>query len=132
MVYDLTVEEDQSFIAGGVVVHNCTLTPTVTGFAPVQWQKGPDWFMQQSPETQRKMLGNGRYNAWKDGRFDLDQLVQHRNNATWGDSLQVTPLRDLLNGNVQPYRVRQPEPDPAIPASVRIAPDESELIRVRQ
>lgn len=85
----------------------CTTIPTVTGFAPVAWQKGPDWFMQQDQATQRKMLGNGRYNAWQDGRFNLDQLVQQRSNSIWGDSLQVTPLRDLLSGNVQPYNVRQ-------------------------
>jgi hypothetical protein len=73
----------------------CSLLPTVTGFRPVQWQRGPDWFRQQSPDTQKGILGKGKYEAWKAGKFDLDQLVSVKRNATWGDSVQPTPLREL-------------------------------------
>lgn len=86
----------------------CTIIPTVTGFPPVQWEKGPDWFVKQSPETQAVILGRGKYAAWRDGKFDLDQLVSVRTNATWGDSLQPTPLRDLVGGERRPAPVIPP------------------------
>lgn len=74
----------------------CTLIPNVNGLPPVNWTKGPDWFLQQSPATQRSIMGPGKYDAWQAGQFNLDQLVSVRRNDTWGDSVQPTPLRDLV------------------------------------
>ncbi len=96
MVYDLTVSDDHSFIAGGVVVHNCTTIPVVEGFKPVEWEKGIDWFKKQDPTTQRKMLGNGVFDAWKRGDIELEQTISVKHDPTWGDSLHPTPLRELL------------------------------------
>lgn len=90
----------------------CTTVPSVEGFPEVQWQKGPDWFMEQSSETQTKILGKGRYAAWKDGLFDLDQLMTLRTNAQWGDSVQPTSLKALLNGTAQRYNVQRELPNP--------------------
>jgi SPP1 gp7 family putative phage head morphogenesis protein len=75
----------------------CTMIPVVEGSEGIQWQLGPDWFRQQDAATQRSILGPGRYEAWQRGAFDLDQLVSVRRNSTWGDSVQVTPLRELVN-----------------------------------
>ncbi len=91
----------------------CGTVPMVTGIKPPVWQRGTDWFLQQPPALQRNMLGNGRFNAWKDGKFDLDQLATVRRNATWGDAVQPTPLRDLLTGNVRPMVVQSLVADPA-------------------
>lgn len=100
----------------------CTSIPTVMGFKPVQWERGPDWFAKQAPDVQRQILGPGRFNAWKDGRFDLDQLITEKSNGVWGNSLHPTPLRDLLSGNVQPYNVRLLDPNrPVTPLPQRIA-----------
>lgn len=77
------------------VAGRCTPVPVVIGVPAIQWQKGPDWFMQQSPETQQSIMGKGRYTAWKAGQFDLDSAVQTVRNDTWGDSIQVRPLREL-------------------------------------
>jgi SPP1 gp7 family putative phage head morphogenesis protein len=74
----------------------CALVPIVSGYPAATWQQGPDWFQEQSPDTQRAILGTGRYTAWRAGKFDLDQLVTVKSNATWGDSLQATPLKDLV------------------------------------
>lgn len=75
----------------------CTLLPVVDGFKPAEWEKGPDWFKKQPPAIQRKMLGNGVFDAWKRGDIELEQTVSVRQDPTWGDSLQPTPLRDILN-----------------------------------
>lgn len=89
----------------------CTTIPIVSGLPLAEWEKGRDWFAKADPATQRKILGNGKFTAWRDGRFDLDQLIQVRENSTWGDTLQPASLADLLAGNARPFVVRQPDPD---------------------
>lgn len=74
----------------------CDSVPAVSGLPAVQWQLGPDWFREQGEATQRAILGSGRYRAWREGRFDLDQLVTVRHDDTWGRSLNPTPLQELL------------------------------------
>lgn len=74
----------------------CTMVPVVEGMRAPTWTAGADWFALQSPERQRAILGQGRYGAWQAGDFDLGAVVTVRPNATWGASLQVTPLRELV------------------------------------
>ncbi|MCB0109776.1 MAG: hypothetical protein KDE53_27830, partial [Caldilineaceae bacterium] len=88
----------------------CTTIPVVTGLPTVEWEKGPDWFRRQPPDVQRSILGKGRYDAWAAGQFDLDQLVSVRQDSTWGDSVQPTPLRDLLGGSATPITIRRSAP----------------------
>jgi SPP1 gp7 family putative phage head morphogenesis protein len=88
----------------------CTSVPIVTGFAPVQWEKGADWLQKQPEHVQRKIMGPGRFQGWKDGAFSLGDMVTKRSNSTWGDSLQPSSLRDLQAGNAKPYTVRLLDP----------------------
>lgn len=73
----------------------CTMVPKVRGVPNPTWKKGADWFVEQSPTTQTSILGEGRFDAWQAGRFDLDELVTVRPNPIWGPSLQVTTLQEL-------------------------------------
>ncbi len=73
----------------------CTLVPKVQGIRSPQWLKGEAWLREQSVATQTSILGKGHYEAWQRGAFGLDELVTVRSNPVWGDSLQVTPLREL-------------------------------------
>lgn len=73
----------------------CTLVPMVEGIKPPTWQQGEAWFVEQDQATQMDILGKGRYYAWQNGDYELDELVTVKPNAVWGDSLQVTPLREL-------------------------------------
>jgi len=75
----------------------CTMVPIIRGMPEVQWEKGPEWFKRQGEATQVSILGRGRYDAWRDGQFSLDQLVTVRKDSTWGDSVQPTPLKDLIH-----------------------------------
>lgn len=97
----------------------CTPLPIVEGMPPVQWERGPDWFRRQSPDVQRSILGKGRFEAWQDGKFDLDQLATVRQNAIWGDSIQSTPLRDLINGSAKSVDIRESEITQVSPEYVR-------------
>ena len=74
----------------------CAMVPIVAGYKPAEWERGPQWFLSQSATDQQAILGKGRFDAWQAGKFELDKLVTVKSDGTWGDSLQVTPLRDLV------------------------------------
>lgn len=76
----------------------CAMIPVVIGMPVLNWRLGADWFRAQSPATQQTMMGPQKYAAWRNGAFDLDQLISVRRNATWGDSVAVTPLAELVAG----------------------------------
>lgn len=73
----------------------CAMVPVVDGARPVQWQYGRDRFGTLPADDQKKILGSGRYEAWKNGEFELDQLVSKRVDDVWGDSIHPTPLNQL-------------------------------------
>lgn len=76
----------------------CTFIPVVDGMPAPQWQKGPEWFREQPEAYQRQILGQGRYEAWKDGKFDFADLARDSHSQVWGRSLGVRPLKDLVSG----------------------------------
>lgn len=75
----------------------CTLVPVVIGADVPQWETGREWFEKQPEDVQRKILGPGRFDAWKDGQFELDDLITERKSSVWGASLVPTPLKDLVD-----------------------------------
>lgn len=74
----------------------CAMIPAVEGVAMPTWKQGQEWFEEQSADVQKDILGKGRYYHWQNGDYELEELVTVKPNATWGDSLQVTPLRELV------------------------------------
>jgi len=76
----------------------CTMLPILAQFQPVNFQTGEAWFKRQPAAYQRKALGPGRYELWKNGGFGFKQLVTVRPNETWGPGAAVTSLRDLKQG----------------------------------
>lgn len=74
----------------------CTVVPTLINLPPVPFEQGEDWFKKQSAGRQERMLGPGKYDAWKKGKFKFGELATVKENKTWGPSAQVTPLRDLV------------------------------------
>jgi hypothetical protein len=91
----------------------CAMIPIVDGYKAATWQQGPDWFKAQSDANQQKILGEERYDAWKDGKFDLDKLVTLRKDAVWGASIQPTTMKDLLAGKGGMPKVAAPKVDAA-------------------
>jgi len=59
-------------------------------------QSGREWFEQQDEATQRKILGSGKYDAWKDGKFTLDDIPHKTPSDVWGDSWTPKSLYELL------------------------------------
>lgn len=74
----------------------CTLIPKIQGI-PLRFQSGAEWFEEQSATTQRDILGLGRYKLWATGEVtNFKEFMTVRENATWGDAIVPTPLKELV------------------------------------
>lgn len=73
----------------------CTSIPVVTGYDD-KVQTGADWFNNLSEKQQQDMMGKGAFEAWKDGRFDLSDMVTRRHDDVFGEMLARTPLSELI------------------------------------
>ena len=73
----------------------CVALPIIRNVAPIEYQTGQEWFREQPEATQRTILGKGRYEAWRDGRATLDDMVRRIDDPTWGGSLVPARVRDL-------------------------------------
>jgi SPP1 gp7 family putative phage head morphogenesis protein len=74
----------------------CTVVPITIFSDTNEIQRGEDWFNQQTPQRQEAILGPGKYEAWKDGKFEFSQLAQHSEDKTFGQMWTATPLKDLV------------------------------------
>jgi hypothetical protein len=75
----------------------CAMVPVVLGQNPVEgMQTGEDIFNSLSEAEQRARMGKGAYEAWREGKFSLGDLVRQSEDATWGSVKTVTPLKDLV------------------------------------
>jgi SPP1 gp7 family putative phage head morphogenesis protein len=74
----------------------CFKQPTITGMEPLLPATGSEWFERQDEETQRAMLGDKKFYAWKDGLFDFAQLATIKHDATWGSQVRQSNLSDLV------------------------------------
>lgn len=72
----------------------CSMVP-VLGQEEPDWETGPDWFDRQSENTKRGMMGEKTYQAWRDGKFGLPQLVKRVEDAQWGNALIKRPFQEL-------------------------------------
>lgn len=74
----------------------CTMVPLVIGVEAPTWAAGPEWFLAQSPERQREILGETRYKLWRDGVVtNLRDFATHTEDPEWGGAFVPTPLRNL-------------------------------------
>ena len=79
----------------------CSAVPVTKHFDPANdpsWQKGRDWFMEQDEATQRRLMGAGRYELWKQQGVDPRDMVFVKPNPVWGGSPAVRSLSELIMG----------------------------------
>ena len=67
----------------------CTTIVTTTGGITPEWQTGSEWFEEQSPEDQRRIMGAGRYELWKNEGVNPRSMVWMKPNRIWGGSPSV-------------------------------------------
>lgn len=73
----------------------CTSLPVVIGYND-QMQTGADWFNALPEEKQVAMMGKGAWEAWREGKFQLSDMVGTREDEVYGDMKGVKTLKELL------------------------------------
>jgi hypothetical protein len=78
--------------------HNgrCAFLPWVKGVPNPIEQTGEDWFKQQDENTQKSMMGDAKYEAFKENKFTFDKLTKEYNNDVFGIMKTEATLKDLL------------------------------------
>ena len=79
----------------------CAAVPVTRHFDPgddPDWQKGADWFENDlTADEQRSIMGDGRYELWKEDGIDPTDMVYIKQNKLWGGSPTVYSLEKLKN-----------------------------------
>lgn len=111
-VYDLTVDRDSSFVASGIVVHNCAqipITDALPGY-PVTIPDvpfGEDIFNSLSSSAQAQRAADGGftplYNAYKDGAITFAQMSGNNQDDIFGNMRIQNSLSSLLGDGAQKY-----------------------------
>ncbi len=108
-VYNLSVEDDETYVADSMLVHNCrtTVVPVLKaeyardipgstrpskgadGVAPVSSKTSyPEWLARQPASFQKDVLGRTRYELFSKGKLDIDKFVDN------GRTLTLDQLRE--------------------------------------
>ena len=83
----------------------CAMLPLTKSYAELgidapepqfQDESAREWFERQPEATQRDMMGSGKFAAWQDGRFTLEDIAQKITDPVWGDAWVPRTLYDLL------------------------------------
>ena len=59
-------------------------------------QTGEDWFNAQPEATQRQLMGPGKYDAYKGGKFGFKDLSRPYSDPVYGELLGEAPLKELV------------------------------------
>ncbi len=97
-VFDLEVEEDHSFFAEGVAVHNCMAIPVVRG-RPRSVTTGADWFAGLDEERRRSIAGDAAFEALASGRADLRDFVQPYQDRVFGEMVREASVKGVLGSS---------------------------------
>lgn len=141
VVYNLSVADCPEYFANDILVHNCaaclaldgteyptnqlmplhpvdrcSMIPVVPGLTPT-WETGEAWFARQDERTQIKVLGRGKWEAWKDGVFEFRQLAAPTQHPIWGPGMRVPSLKELRNGGPMGQQPLFSPPEPSAPAT---------------
>jgi len=75
----------------------CAMIPKVKGFPPaIDKGSGQSWFKGQTPEIQKQMMGAKKWDAWKAGKFDLEDISKMVDDPVYGSMRVETSLKDLI------------------------------------
>ncbi len=74
----------------------CVMAPAVKGVPRPLRETGAEWFEKQDEATQRKVLGNAGYEAYKAGAVELQDFVGQRWSRDWGTTRYARSLKSAL------------------------------------
>lgn len=58
---------------------------------------GREYFEKLSADRQREILGKTRFDAYRSGILNWDDLVQKTYHPDWGESIKLTPIKELFS-----------------------------------
>ena len=70
----------------------CVGKPILRDYPQPKGQTGRDYLESLPEADQRRLLGNGKYDAWQSGELELDDMVAPRYSDQWGTSYQEASL----------------------------------------
>ena len=73
----------------------CAPLPYIEGLTETP-ERGEDWFNNLSEAEQRAVMGDTKYDAYKDGKFQFGDMVRRNENEVYGQMVGVVPLKDLI------------------------------------
>ena len=73
----------------------CVALPLTVFGNPIE-EPGTSWFEKASEAQQRAMMGVGKYEAWKDGKFSLDAMPSQRPVEVYGKMRFEASLKELI------------------------------------
>lgn len=76
----------------------CQAVPLVRGMDDPAWETGRAYFEGLSEAEQRKLMGNQKFEAWKEGKFDLSAMAVKTSDPVWGSEPRVATVKELLEG----------------------------------
>lgn len=78
--------------------HNgrCVMLPLIKGEANPVEKSGLDWYNEQPEDVQKGILGEGKWQALNDGKFEFSQLSTTYENDVFGQMRGEASLKDLL------------------------------------
>ena len=74
----------------------CTILPLAKGMDNPLEQTGEAWFGEQDEAMQRSMMGDSKWEAWNDNKFDFARLSKDYADDVYGVMRSETPLKDLI------------------------------------
>jgi hypothetical protein len=81
----------------------CAAIPYIPGVTG-DIQSGEDWFNNLGEATQREMMGDPKYKAWKDGQIDdFSKLAKQVDNPVYGKMRTEASLLDILGDKAKDY-----------------------------
>lgn len=75
---------------------NCSQISIIKGFPPIKMQSGQAWLKSQSADTQRRALGTSKYEAFRDGKIQLSDLVAKRHDGRGAEKFMESSLKEAL------------------------------------
>lgn len=74
----------------------CAAIPFIPGLSEEPSELGQAWFEGLSEEEQRAMMGNEKWQAWQDGKFEFGKLSQEQENDVYGKMRTEASLQSLV------------------------------------